>query len=56
MGTDPCQLYAAQFSKTDSSLVAAGGSGANEAKVYLFLKVSSLFVFVTSNVPFHQIL
>lgn len=31
----PCMVYAAQFSKHDgSSLVAAGGSGANEAKIF----------------------
>lgn len=31
----PCMVYAAQFSKADGSrLVAAGGSGANEAKVF----------------------
>ena len=31
---EPCLLYAAQFGKGDSGLIAAGGSGANEAKVF----------------------
>eukprot|EP00445_Apocalathium_hangoei_P003011 CAMPEP_0203860164 /NCGR_PEP_ID=MMETSP0359-20131031/12271_1 /ASSEMBLY_ACC=CAM_ASM_000338 /TAXON_ID=268821 /ORGANISM="Scrippsiella Hangoei, Strain SHTV-5" /LENGTH=383 /DNA_ID=CAMNT_0050777195 /DNA_START=103 /DNA_END=1252 /DNA_ORIENTATION=+ len=30
----PCMVYAAQFSKTGSRLIAAGGSGANEAKIF----------------------
>ncbi|CEL94177.1 unnamed protein product [Vitrella brassicaformis CCMP3155] len=33
--TDQCLIYAAEFSKdTGSSLIAAGGSGANEAKIF----------------------
>ena len=31
---EPCFLYAAQFSRGNSNLLAAGGSGANEAKVF----------------------
>ena len=31
---DDCQLYAAQFSKGDASMIAAGGSGSNEAKIF----------------------
>ncbi|CAE8662565.1 unnamed protein product, partial [Polarella glacialis] len=31
----PCMVYAAQFSKDEgSTMIAAGGSGANEAKVF----------------------
>lgn len=33
--TEPCFLYAAQFSKgSNGQLIAAGGSGSNEAKVF----------------------
>jgi len=33
--SQPCMVYAAQFSKNDgSSMIAAGGSGANEAKLF----------------------
>merc|ERR1712007_331665 len=33
--SQPCMVYAAQFSKSDgSSMIAAGGSGANEAKLF----------------------
>jgi WD40 repeat protein len=35
-GSEPCMLYAAQFSKGTSNnrFIAAGGSGANEAKIF----------------------
>jgi hypothetical protein len=33
--SEPCFLYAAQFSKgSNGELIAAGGSGSNEAKVF----------------------
>merc|ERR1712187_420020 len=33
--TQPCMVYAAQFSKNDgSSMIVAGGGGANEAKLF----------------------
>ena len=32
--TEPCQIYASQFSKNDGSLILAGGSVANEAKIF----------------------
>lgn len=35
MGEEPCLLYAAQFSKGNGAeFIAAGGSGANEAKIF----------------------
>jgi len=35
MGEEPCLLYAAQFSKGNGAeYIAAGGSGANEAKIF----------------------
>lgn len=32
--SEPCMIYAAQFSKTNSQMIIAGGSGANEAKLF----------------------
>jgi len=35
LGSSPCMLYAAQFSKADGGrFIAAGGSGTNEARVF----------------------
>jgi len=35
LGEEPCLLYAAQFSKGNSAeYICAGGSGANEAKIF----------------------
>lgn len=34
LANQPCQLYAAQFSKASPHYIAAGGSGANEARVF----------------------
>eukprot|EP00743_Colponemidia_sp_Colp-15_P002144 GILK01002326.1.p1 GENE.GILK01002326.1~~GILK01002326.1.p1 ORF type:complete len:393 (+),score=63.42 GILK01002326.1:66-1181(+) len=32
--TEPCLLYAAQFSKGSADMIVAGGSGSNEAKIF----------------------
>jgi len=32
-----CQVYAAQFAKGDSSMIVAGGSGANEAVIAMLM-------------------
>lgn len=35
LGTEPCLLYACQFSKSNNAeFIAAGGSGSNETKVF----------------------
>jgi len=44
-GREPCQVYAAQFSKQGAGFIAAGGSGANELKIFSVAQKAAIGVF-----------